>query len=67
MPGSRPGHRIASVWLPDAFHRAIGLLAASRGETKSDLIRQAIVREAMAREETAADEQREERTEAAHR
>lgn len=66
MPGSRPGHKLAGVWLPDACHRAVGLLAASRGETASDLIRRAIVREAIDPGERDADEQQE-RDQAAHR
>lgn len=61
MPGTRPGHKLVGVWLPDSFHRAIGLLAAVNGETTSDLIRRVLMREAIDRRDEvheATDEQR---------
>lgn len=62
MPGTRPGHRLVGVWLPDEFHRAIGLLAAVNKETTSDLIRRVLMREAIDRRDEVheADEQRSE-------
>lgn len=59
MPGTRTGHRLAGVWLPAEFHRAIGLLAAARGETKSDFIRRTLVREACAAVEQEQEDERE--------
>ena len=58
MPGARPGHRLLGVWLPKDFHRAVGLLAAARGETQSEMLRRLLVREATGQERESTDEQR---------
>lgn len=63
MPGTRQGHRLASAWLPEEFHHAIGLVAAARGESKSELIRRVLVQEALAVRE---DSDENDRAEAAH-
>jgi hypothetical protein len=43
---SHDGHRLVSAWLPAPFERAVTQLAKARGESKSKLIRRALVREA---------------------